>query len=120
MMSALENIDGLSECIGRAIQEHLAKSNLNVAWPQIDHLNRLILRVEAFLEDAGPIDGSRRRSERIASVCSRAYFELSVWNDVVPLRTGRIAADMHSANSGSDRDGDPCAFTKFNNTPSRL
>lgn len=69
MMSALENIDGLSECIGRAIQEHLARANLNAAWPQLDKLNRPILRIEAFLEDAGPDNGSRSRSERVASVC---------------------------------------------------
>ncbi|CAO2653135.1 Nn.00g025460.m01.CDS01 [Neocucurbitaria sp. VM-36] len=66
-MSSVENNDGLSECIGRAIQEHLTRSDLNVAWPQIDNLNRPILRIEAFLEEAGPNDGSQPRSERVAS-----------------------------------------------------
>ncbi|KAH6633179.1 hypothetical protein C7974DRAFT_310160 [Boeremia exigua] len=67
-MAALESIDGLSEVIGRAIQEHLERSNINVAWPQIDGLVRPILRVEAFLEDAGPENVSSPRSERVASV----------------------------------------------------
>ncbi|KAH7382341.1 SET domain-containing protein [Pyrenochaeta sp. MPI-SDFR-AT-0127] len=66
-MNALDGIDGLSECIERAIQEHLARSNINLAWPQLDSLNRPILRIEAFLEDAGPINGSRPRSDRVAS-----------------------------------------------------
>jgi ATP-dependent RNA helicase DDX49/DBP8 len=67
-MAALEDIDGLSEVIGRAIQEHLEHRNINLAWPQIDSLVRPILRVEAFLEDAGPGNVSSPRSERVASV----------------------------------------------------
>lgn len=67
-MAALKDIEGLSEVIGRAIQEHLEQSNINVAWPQIDGLVRPILRVEAFLEDAGPDNVSSPRSERVASV----------------------------------------------------
>lgn len=68
-MSAIQDVEGLSECIGRAIQEHFAKSNIGVAWPQLDSLTRPILRVEAFLEDAGTDNAVRARSERIASVC---------------------------------------------------
>ena len=67
-MAALGDVEGLSEVIGRAIQEHLERSNINVEWPQIDGLVRPILRVEAFLEDAGPVDVSSPRSERVASV----------------------------------------------------
>lgn len=67
-MAALENVEGLSEVIGRAIQEHLERHNVNLAWPQIDGLVRPILRVEAFLEDAGPGNVSSPRSERVASV----------------------------------------------------
>lgn len=67
-MAALESVEGLSEVIGRAIQEHLERSNINVAWPQIDGLIRPILRVEAFLEDAGPDNVSSPRSEKVASV----------------------------------------------------
>ena len=67
-MAALEDIEGLSEVIGRAIQEHLERHNVNLAWPQIDSLVRPILRVEAFLEDAGPGNVSSPRSERVASV----------------------------------------------------
>jgi hypothetical protein len=67
-MNALQDIDGLSECIGRAIHEHLAKRNINIAWPQLESLNHPVLRVEAFLEDAGPKHDSRARSEKIASV----------------------------------------------------
>ncbi|KAH7555426.1 hypothetical protein BM1_07049 [Bipolaris maydis] len=66
-MAAIPDVEGLSECISRAIQEHLAKSNINVAWPQLDNLNHPILRVEAFLEEAGNDNGARARSERIAS-----------------------------------------------------
>lgn len=69
-MNALEDIDGLSECIGRAIQEHLAKSDINLAWPQIDRLNHPILRFEAFLEDAGPSSAMMALPEKIASVSS--------------------------------------------------
>ncbi|KAF2628087.1 DEAD-domain-containing protein [Macroventuria anomochaeta] len=67
-MATLNDVEGLSEVIGRAIQEHLERSNINVAWPQIDGLVRPILRVEAFLEDAGPGSPSSQRSERVASV----------------------------------------------------
>lgn len=67
-MNAFEDIEGLSECIGRAIQEHLAKSDINIAWPQIDRLNHPILRFEAFLEDAGPSSNVVALSEKVASV----------------------------------------------------
>lgn len=67
-MTTLESIEGLSEVIGRAIQEHLERSNINVAWPQIDGLVRPILRVEAFLEDADSVNVSSQRSEKVASV----------------------------------------------------
>jgi ATP-dependent RNA helicase DDX49/DBP8 len=67
-MNALEGIDGLSECIGRAIQEHLARSNVNLTWPQIDGLSHPVLRVEAFIEDAGQANASATRPERVASV----------------------------------------------------
>lgn len=67
-MTTLDNVEGLSEVIGRAIQEHLERSNINVAWPQIDGLVRPILRVEAFLEEAGQGSTLSPRSERVASV----------------------------------------------------
>jgi ATP-dependent RNA helicase DDX49/DBP8 len=67
-MASLHDVEGLSECIGRAIQEHLERSNINIAWPQIESLVRPILRVEAFLEDAGQENASASRSERVASV----------------------------------------------------
>ncbi|EMD60381.1 hypothetical protein COCSADRAFT_174666 [Bipolaris sorokiniana ND90Pr] len=73
-MAAIPDVEGLSECISRAIQEHLSKSNINVAWPQLDNLNHPILRVEAFLEEAGNDNGARARSERIASVCWVIYY----------------------------------------------
>lgn len=72
-MTTLENVERLSEVIGRAIQEHLERSNINVAWPQIDGLVRPILRVEAFLEDAGPGNTSSPRSERVASVSDPSF-----------------------------------------------
>lgn len=67
-MNALEDVEGLSECIGRAIQEHLAKSDINIAWPQIERLNHPILRFEAFLEDAGPSSTIVPLPEKVASV----------------------------------------------------
>jgi hypothetical protein len=67
-MNALEDIEGLSECIGRAIQEHLAKSNVIGAWPQIDNLNHPILRFEAFIEDAGALSSAASQSKKVASV----------------------------------------------------
>ncbi|KAH8707615.1 hypothetical protein GQ44DRAFT_743255 [Phaeosphaeriaceae sp. PMI808] len=66
-MNVLEGIEGLSDCISRAIQEHLAKSNINDAWPQIDNLNRPILRIEAFLEDAGSNNTVVQHSQRVVS-----------------------------------------------------
>lgn len=71
-MNTLDGIEGLSECIGRAIQEHLARSNLNLAWPQIDSLDHPILRFEAFIEDAGALSTIAPRSEKVASV--RVFF----------------------------------------------
>ncbi|CAA9958981.1 SET domain containing protein [Pyrenophora teres f. maculata] len=64
-----QDVHGLSECIGRAIQEHLARSNINLAWPQLDNLTHPILRVEAFLEDGSTAHAGVTRvpSERIAS-----------------------------------------------------
>ena len=66
--SGLYDIDGLSECIGRAIQDHLARLNINIAWPQLDNLDHPILRVEAFLEEADANHATRAQSERVASV----------------------------------------------------
>jgi len=65
-MNVLEGVDGLSECIGQAIQEHLAKAN--IAWPQIDNLDRPMLRVEAFIEEAEPARATVPRAGRVASV----------------------------------------------------
>jgi hypothetical protein len=73
-MNALEGIEGLSECIGQAIQDHLAKSNINIAWPHIDSLNHPILRVEAYIEDAGPASAAAPHSARVASVCFHPLF----------------------------------------------
>lgn len=78
-MGSLHNVEGLSECIGRAIQEHLKSSNINIAWPQIESLVRPILRVEAFLEDAGQENASASRSERVASV-SDAHPSTYLWS----------------------------------------
>jgi ATP-dependent RNA helicase DDX49/DBP8 len=77
-MNGLQDIDGLSECIGRAIQYHLAKSNLHIAWPQIDGLDHPVLRVEAFLEDASPAMAKKRKKkpERVTLVC-RLFLSLS-------------------------------------------
>ncbi|OAG23378.1 DEAD-domain-containing protein [Alternaria alternata] len=66
-MNGLQDIDGLSECIGRAIQDHLARLNINIAWPQLDNLDHPILRVEAFLEEADANHATRAQSERVAS-----------------------------------------------------
>ncbi|KAI4665386.1 uncharacterized protein J4E78_002846 [Alternaria triticimaculans] len=66
-MNALQDVDGLSECIGKAIQEHLARFNINIAWPQLDNLDHPILRVEAFLEEADATHAARAQSEKIAS-----------------------------------------------------
>lgn len=92
-MNALDGIDGLSECIGRAIQEHLAKSNINIAWPQIDSLDRPVLRFEAFIEDAGQSSNATRpRSEKIASVCVPVHRALHHFRSVYPatLRSALI------------------------------
>jgi ATP-dependent RNA helicase DDX49/DBP8 len=86
-MAGIEEVEGLSEVIGRAIQEHLERSNINVRWPQIDNLVRPILRIEAFLEDAGPGSVSSPRSERVASVS--AHPSLSASSICVNGRTYR-------------------------------
>ncbi|KAF2183216.1 DEAD-domain-containing protein [Zopfia rhizophila CBS 207.26] len=65
-MNPLERIEGLSECIARAIQEHLSKSY--VQWPFAGNLNHPILRVEAFLEDGDRSNASNAPPERIASM----------------------------------------------------
>ena len=64
------DIEGLSECIAQAVQEHLTKSNINFTWPQIDGLIHPILRIEAFLEEADANNtADESRSGRVASVC---------------------------------------------------
>jgi ATP-dependent RNA helicase DDX49/DBP8 len=73
-MNALDGIEGLSECIGQAIQEHLARSNIHITWPQIDALNHPILRFEAFIEDAGHSNAALPQSERVASVSTIIIF----------------------------------------------
>ncbi|KAF2009182.1 DEAD-domain-containing protein [Aaosphaeria arxii CBS 175.79] len=65
-MSELNQIDGLSECIERAVREHLEK--LDVKWPFADNLNRPILRIEAFLEDGVQGAADKSLSEKVASV----------------------------------------------------
>lgn len=65
----VESVEGLSECISRAIQEHLERSNINVTWPHVDELSHPVLRVEAFLEEAGASNAARQHSKRVASVC---------------------------------------------------
>ena len=69
-MDEVEYDNGLSDCIYRAIQEHLAKSSGNIAWPQIDGLKNPTLRIEAFLEEAGSNDAGSVKPGRIASVCT--------------------------------------------------
>lgn len=82
MMNALEDVEGLSECIDRAIQDHLAKSNINVPWPQLDNFVHPILRVEAFLEDAAPsaapLNAGTHGSHKVVSVCLVSFFRHSV------------------------------------------
>lgn len=77
-MNAIEDVPGLSECIGQAIQAHLAKANINTSWPQLDALVHPILRVEAFLEDAAPsptaLGATGQSSKRVASVCRQPLF----------------------------------------------
>ncbi|KAF2738701.1 DEAD-domain-containing protein [Polyplosphaeria fusca] len=64
-MTSLATIDGLSECIARAIQEHLAKSKIE--WSGAGNFCRPIVRFEAFLEDASLDRTSSRSSAKIAS-----------------------------------------------------
>jgi hypothetical protein len=89
-MDVLQDIDGLSECIGRAIQDHLAKSNINIAWPQIDRLDHPVLRVEAILEDASPATAKRRKKkpERIALVRDPHFYVVGI-----TLQLGRLRWD---------------------------
>ncbi|KAH7070425.1 hypothetical protein BKA63DRAFT_475651 [Paraphoma chrysanthemicola] len=103
-MNALDGIDGLSECIGKAIQEHLAKSNINIAWPQIDHLDRPVLRFEAYIEDAGQSStATRPRSERIASV-------RTIFINLASLHTvhrGQPLDDLSPAEEHDSNDEEP-------------
>jgi hypothetical protein len=65
IMNPFEHFDELSECISRAIKEHLTKSNID--WSH--ELPHCILRVEIFLEDEGHRQGNvSPRSSQIASV----------------------------------------------------
>jgi hypothetical protein len=65
IMNPFEHFDGLSECISRAIQEHLVKSNID--WSH--EFTHCSLRVEVFLEDEGHRQGNvSPRSSRITSV----------------------------------------------------
>ncbi|CBY00615.1 hypothetical protein IAQ61_011526 [Plenodomus lingam] len=67
-MHELGDVEGLSECIGRAVQEHLARSNISTAWPHIDGLSHPILRIEAFLEEGDSNNTvGKSRSGRVAS-----------------------------------------------------
>jgi hypothetical protein len=65
-MDSTKRFAELSECINRAIQDYLTKTN--VAWPsQVEHP---VLRVEAFIEDDAHEQMSPPlRSLQIASVC---------------------------------------------------
>lgn len=75
-MPAVEHINGLSECIGRAIQEHLRSSNINIEWPHIDSLTHPVLRIEAFLEDKDETQSEKpKRSERVALVYTAALLQ---------------------------------------------
>jgi hypothetical protein len=111
-MSAIQDIDGLSECIGRAIQEHLSKSNINVAWPQLGNLDHPVLRVEAFLEEAGPHPCNARRapSERIASVhCSPRFLDITLV----------AQTNAHPENDGSGGYGNASAVAELNHRTPR-
>lgn len=100
------NIDGLSECIARAVQEHL--KNSNIEWPGLDGIDHPRLRIEAFLEDGGQDATQDARSEKIVSVSSsqnelfnqtfcslnisRGQLEASVYVLVPAVRTGDSAS----------------------------
>lgn len=78
-METIEHIDGISECIVRAIQEHLANSNISIEWSQKEKLICPVLRVEVFLENTQ--DGqdnakTSRCSKRIVSVCILDFFPI--------------------------------------------
>lgn len=93
-MSSLESIEGLSECISRAIQDHLERSNISVTWPHVDKLNHPVLRIEAFLEEAGSANATHSRSKRVASV------------RMIRILSCKPQADRHLADIGSDKDRD--------------
>jgi hypothetical protein len=105
-MSVIQDVDGLSECIGRAIQEHLSKSNINIAWPQLGNLDHPVLRVEAFLEEANPHprNATRAQSERIASVhCSPRFLDTTLV----------VQTNVRPENYGSGRDGNASAVPEL-------
>ncbi|KAF1938567.1 DEAD-domain-containing protein [Clathrospora elynae] len=105
-MSVIQDIEGLSECIGRAIQEHLAKSNIKLTWPQLGGLNHPIIRFEAFLEDAGPNNAAIPRSERIAS----RTVDLADMMTPAPTRSPTVDhqdTDITSSTTESHVQGDP-------------
>jgi ATP-dependent RNA helicase DDX49/DBP8 len=81
----ISEINGLEECIGRAIQEHLAKTNVELS--RLAGLNRPILRIEAFLEEAGD-DVVPSRSKRIASVRRSSICISTLHSFVAPRISG--------------------------------
>lgn len=68
MSSSTDSIESLSECINRAIQEHFERSSANATWTHVSELSHPVLRIEAFLEEAGSNSENRSRSKRVASV----------------------------------------------------
>lgn len=104
-MAAVPDIEGLSECISRAIQEHLAKSNIDVTWPQLDSLNHPVLRIEAFLEEASNDHATRARSERIASVRLDGCYHRNFPHVMAHF-------NIHAANAGFDGNENTCPYTE--------
>ena len=91
-MNSFESVEGLSECIDRAIREHIAKSV--VAWP-MGNLSHPILRFEAFLEDGSSLEDHNIQPKRIASVSDRlsqypypSAMELATTNHIIPQALG--------------------------------
>ncbi|KAL5115410.1 putative RNA helicase [Pleosporales sp. CAS-2024a] len=109
-MNAPLGIEGLSECIGRAIQEHLARSNINLAWPQIDRLDRPVLRFEAYIEDAGAPSTTAPRSERVAS----RTLDLSGLKTPQPSQSPTVArSDIAPAEASAD-------YQRYNDAPDSI
>jgi hypothetical protein len=59
----ISEAEGLAECVSQAIQEYMARCDVNRIWPDVERLSRPQLRLDVSLGDAG------KASKKVVTVC---------------------------------------------------